>query len=447
MLKAVIFDMDGVLVDSETVHLECHKRLMTKLGLDYSFDYYKGFIGRTAEYMWRTMVEDFAPDKTWMDLKNISDKILADLLGDEGYPEIKGAAELVRNLCNKSIGHENIRHEGIRHEGIRNENIRHENIKLALASSGEKDRINAVLERMGIKDCFEVIVSGDDVKNPKPDPEIFIKAVDKLGLKPEECIVIEDSLNGMKAAKAAGTICFGYENKFNSDYSYADCVLTGFDGLDVRFFKQEYAALTDEPWEIFDTERLYVREFSRDDIPELINLYKENSEHIAKELLETVKKCERKSEEKSEKKFEKKFENKSEKKFENKSEKKSEATAQNDEYEEFYRYIKSMYIYYGFGFWGLYADRNEGEDKEPVLIGSVSVYCKDTDIYVGYIIDKRFRGKGYGYEGVLGTCRFLQDYFGFEVLNFEVEKNNIPSIRIFEKLKNELGDTIVLEII
>ena len=96
-----------------------------------------------------------------------------------------------------------------------------------MASSGTKEFINIVLDKFKIRDYFRVIVSGDEVSVGKPAPETFLIAAEKLGLSPQQCIVLEDATNGIESAKAAGCKCIAipYKKGLKQDLSKADLIL------------------------------------------------------------------------------------------------------------------------------------------------------------------------------------------------------------------------------
>lgn len=226
MLKAVIFDMDGVLIDSEPVHMEAYIRLMKELNIPYEQSYYSQFIGSTDVYMWEKVIRDFSLSYTIEELKEMSNRYVSDINADKGYPEVPKVATVIKKL-------------------------KLENIKLAIASSSNIERIHYVLDCMKLNDVFDVIVSGVEVEKPKPEPDTFLKAAQMLGVQPKDCLVIEDSLNGMKAAKAADMVCLGFEN-FDSkmgeiNMEYADYIIQGFEDVDKRFLDMVYCHTKGEP--------------------------------------------------------------------------------------------------------------------------------------------------------------------------------------------------------
>ena len=224
MLKAIIFDMDGVLIDSEPVHLEAFRRLMDSLSIPFDKEYYLQFIGSTTEHMWNKVITDYKITLSKDELMVKSNNFVKEINGETGYPVMRGAAELIQRLS--CVG-----------------------VKLAVASSSGMDRIENTLDKLGVREFFDGVVSGLQVKNPKPAPDTFLEAARLLNVSADECIVIEDSLNGMKAAKNAGMICVMYENLSIGavDSTYADYIIQGFEDLDKKFFEMIYAHGKGEP--------------------------------------------------------------------------------------------------------------------------------------------------------------------------------------------------------
>lgn len=225
MLRAVIFDMDGVLIDSEPVHLEAFRMMMEELGIQFDREYYMQFIGSTTEHMWDKIIKDFSITLSKEELMSISDKNVKKINGSSGYPVMPGVKKLICDIYESGI-------------------------KLAVASSSGMTRINDTLEKMEVKGMFSAVVSGMQVKNPKPAPDTFLEAAKMLDVMPDECIVIEDSFNGMKAAKNAGMVCVMYENNSlgtEVDSSYADYIIQGYDELDTKYFEMIYSHVSGEP--------------------------------------------------------------------------------------------------------------------------------------------------------------------------------------------------------
>lgn len=225
MLKAVIFDMDGVLVDSEPLHYEVNRITMQEqFGIDLAYEYYKQYIGSTVPYMWGKIIKDFSIEGyNATELFELSEVIKDRLLSEKGYPEVEGVVPFVKSISAK--------------------------YKLAVASSSALANIERNVTKLGIREDFDVLVSGVNVANPKPAPDIFLKAAEQLGVKPEECIVVEDSCNGTRAARAAGMACIGYINPGSGeqDLSAADYLFEAFDNIDEGFVEMVYSHHFAEP--------------------------------------------------------------------------------------------------------------------------------------------------------------------------------------------------------
>ena len=179
MTYGVIFDMDGVLVDSYRAHFESWLRLAKAHGLTMTEEQFAATFGRTS----REIIRKFWPDKVKDDAEvtawdHEKEQDYRDILM-ESFPEMKGASQLLAAL----------------HGG---------GFKLAIGSSGPPENVRVTMDGLGMAECFGATVSGADVTHGKPHPEVFLKAAAKLGLEPKNCAVVEDAPAGVAAAKAAG---------------------------------------------------------------------------------------------------------------------------------------------------------------------------------------------------------------------------------------------------
>lgn len=207
--KAVIFDMDGVLVDSEPLHVSIETAMIKELNIALKKELYSKFAGTTSLSMWKTLVEEFHLDKNPKELSTESDKRFVDeLLNTEEVQLFDGVRGVLINLYNKGI-------------------------PIALASSSSKLIVNAVLERFNLRQYFNAVVTGSDIQNSKPHPEIFLLAAKKLKISPSDCIVVEDSPNEVKAAHLAGMNCIGFASEKNHhDISNATWIIKSFNEFD-----------------------------------------------------------------------------------------------------------------------------------------------------------------------------------------------------------------------
>lgn len=198
-MKAFIFDMDGVIIDSEPIHFEVDAMIMDHLGIDMKPEQLERFVGMTNPEMWRLIKQEYPISKSVeeiMDLQ-VSEKIK--LIRFRDLSPIDGIPELIHAL--KQHG-----------------------LKLGLASSSPPRFIEAVLDQFLLRECFDCIVSGEEVPRGKPAPDVFLEAARLLDVRPEDCIVLEDASHGVKAAKAANMFCIGFvnPNSGNQDLSLAD---------------------------------------------------------------------------------------------------------------------------------------------------------------------------------------------------------------------------------
>lgn len=209
MDRVLLFDMDGVLLNSESLHFRLWTQIFAERGLAIDFDHYKGCIGSTVahlmELIWQGYGMDFRGDES---LRVRFAQLKEAYIRANGVPAVDGAVETIRAL---------------RAQGYR----------MAVASSSPQHYIELCTEAMGVADCFALLFSGERVRRPKPAPDIFLAVAAQMGVSPAQCTVIEDSFNGSRAAKAAGMVCLGFANPDSGtqDLSVADKVFYPFPQL------------------------------------------------------------------------------------------------------------------------------------------------------------------------------------------------------------------------
>ena len=209
MIQTVIFDMDGVIVDTEPVHRYAYFKQFDELNIAVTEELYTSFTGNSTRNIFQKLKEKFNLEYDVEDLILRKRSIFNDAFDSkEDLELLEGVEKLIKEL------HQN-------------------GIQLILASSASKVTIERVFRRFKLHEYFTHVVSGEDFPKSKPHPAIFEHAA-SLSIAPKEnCIVIEDSTNGIKASKAAGIFCVGYNSihSKDQDLSEADVVINHFNEL------------------------------------------------------------------------------------------------------------------------------------------------------------------------------------------------------------------------
>jgi beta-phosphoglucomutase-like phosphatase (HAD superfamily) len=208
-ITCVIFDMDGVIIDSEEIHKKAYYETFVSLGLDVSDELYKTITGSSTINAFQRLVAHFNLDENPEDLVlNKRKRYVNFFENDPNLHLVVGVEEIIKYFYNKGV-------------------------TLILASSSAMVNIDRVFNRFNLHSYFTAKVSGADLTASKPHPEIFEKAA-ILGNTPKEnCIVIEDSDNGVKAANDANIFVFGYKNPLATDQTLAnaDAVIKDYNEL------------------------------------------------------------------------------------------------------------------------------------------------------------------------------------------------------------------------
>ena len=209
MIKTVIFDMDGVIVDTEPVHHHAYNQHFEQLNIEVNAEMYASFTGNSTKNIFERLKIQFNLDEDVATLVETKRNLFNDAFDNkEDLYLLDGVEDLIKDLYDNGM-------------------------QLVLASSSATVTINRVFNRFRLHKYFTHIVSGEDFPKSKPHPAIFLRAAELANTPVENCIVIEDSTNGIMAAKAAGIYCIGYDS-FHSklqDYSLADVVITDFKEL------------------------------------------------------------------------------------------------------------------------------------------------------------------------------------------------------------------------
>jgi beta-phosphoglucomutase-like phosphatase (HAD superfamily) len=198
-IKAIILDMDGVIVDSEPIHMNAFKIFLEKYSIETNPNYLISMIGHSVESNFEMLKKDFPQFKEKNVQKLIDERnaIFIDLIEKSALQPISGISELIDFCLNSGI-------------------------KLGLASSSDQIQIDAILKSISnntdndinISNVFKTIVSGDSVSHKKPAADIYLKALENLNVPATSAIAVEDSQAGITSAKAAGITCLALKNPY-----------------------------------------------------------------------------------------------------------------------------------------------------------------------------------------------------------------------------------------
>ena len=212
MIKGIIFDMDGVISDTQKLHSQVEAELLSRYGIKitpseitakYSGIRTKEFFNDLLKKQEQEYDLDLLMEEKWSQMERFASKSIN---------AIKGSIDLIKRLSAA-------------------------NYPLTVASASNINYVNTVLMTLGVKDYFSYIVSGDMVSKGKPDPESFLLAASKINVSPEYCLVIEDGVSGMQAAKAAGMKCIGLVKNNNQSYPTKNLV-TSLSEITQKYIKQ-----------------------------------------------------------------------------------------------------------------------------------------------------------------------------------------------------------------
>jgi len=199
--EAVIFDMDGVIVDDFAPWLEFDKSFLAQFGQEPDDEYIRYVNGRSEEEVTDWIIDKFNLSLSREDIFKLRQTELQKIYGEYAQPMPDAEALLTA--------------------------IQAKGYKQAIATAAKQWEVDLIVKRFNWQKYFDVIVSSDSVDyKGKPDPAIYLHAAEKLTVKPENCVVFEDADNGVKSAKQAGMYCIGFkDNRRQADLSGADLII------------------------------------------------------------------------------------------------------------------------------------------------------------------------------------------------------------------------------
>lgn len=175
MIKAIIFDMDGLMIDSERVTFECYQERLKDMNLTMDEEFYKTLLGKPIKGIYQRFYDVYGNDFPIENVVQDVHQLMAERFETEGVPVKKGLVELLHYLKDN-------------------------NYKTIVATSSNRDRVDKILAQAKITEFFDDSICGDEVTKGKPNPEVFLKSCQKLGVNVDEAIVLEDSEAGIQAS-------------------------------------------------------------------------------------------------------------------------------------------------------------------------------------------------------------------------------------------------------
>ncbi|MBA7564904.1 MAG: beta-phosphoglucomutase family hydrolase [Dehalococcoidia bacterium] len=208
-IAAVIWDMDGVLADTAPHHLLAWQETFAKRGINFTeADFKRGFGIRNDAIIKNVLGEQVTPEEIEA-IAREKEATFRRIIGKDIKP-LPGALELVKALDEGSI-------------------------RMAIASSTTIENIHLIVGSLGIADYFKAVITGHDVTEGKPSPQVFLLAAQRLGAEPKNCIVVEDAVAGVKAAKSAGMYCVAVSNTHPKEsLGEADLIVASLEMVTVK---------------------------------------------------------------------------------------------------------------------------------------------------------------------------------------------------------------------
>lgn len=213
-MKAVIFDMDGVIIDSEPIHTITKMQTFKHYDIPFAEKDCEKYMGQTTKSLFAALIKQHNRDISVAEMVAHKYKLYLDILeNNKSIQPIEGILDLLSYL-------------------------KQEAIPTAIGSSSGREIIDAVVKKFQLKSYFQSIISGADLPKSKPDPAVYLLTADRLDVLPTDCIVIEDTSSGVQAAKAAGMYCIAHQNKNSGcqDLRQADIIVPSIKSIDLSLY-------------------------------------------------------------------------------------------------------------------------------------------------------------------------------------------------------------------
>ncbi|MDR0336752.1 MAG: HAD family phosphatase [Planctomycetaceae bacterium] len=208
-IKAVAFDMDGLMFDTEDVYWKSASALLARRGKIYTPELCAAVMGRPPQYCFELFKKTFGFSETWQELQHESENFFLQFL-DDGFSTMPGLLQLL-------------------------EHLEHYNIPKGICTSSVNQVVSEVLRRKNLATRFDFVLTAENITQGKPDPEIYLKAIDLFGVQPQEMLVLEDSVAGSQAADNAGAfpVVVLAEHNQGGDFRAARLIVNSLDAPEI----------------------------------------------------------------------------------------------------------------------------------------------------------------------------------------------------------------------
>ncbi|MBE5865455.1 MAG: HAD family phosphatase [Lachnospiraceae bacterium] len=193
-IKAILFDMDGVLIDAKEWHYEALNRALNLFGMEISkYDHLHSFDGLPTKVKLQMLSEQsYLPESLHPFINQLKQQYTMEIINQKCHPMFHHEYALSR--------------------------LKGEGYRIAVCSNSIRSTIETMMSKAMLDEYLELIISNEDVKRAKPDPEMYLTAMDKLGMRPEECLVVEDNPNGIAAGRASGAFVLPVDTVYDVNY-------------------------------------------------------------------------------------------------------------------------------------------------------------------------------------------------------------------------------------